>query len=137
MKNIFKRNLKLYRFAIIATVFLCGMYFMSSSTLAAVSSFDPLETACSGSGAGSEACVGKVAENPVSAKILAVSELVSYAVGIAAVLMIMVNGIRYGLSGGDSNKVNSSKNGIIFALVGSVVVFSARAIIALVISGIS
>ena len=48
------------------------------------------------------------------------------AVGVAAVIMIMVGGISYALSNGDSARLNKSKDIIIYAIVGSSCCFSCK-----------
>jgi hypothetical protein len=50
-------------------------------------------------------------------------------VGVIAVLMIIVGGLRYITSGGDTNKVSGAKTTIIYALVGLVVVAMAQLIV--------
>ncbi len=54
----------------------------------------------------------------VSSAIAAIVRILSIVVGIAAVIMIMVSGFRYIVSGGESGKVSSAKTGLIYALVG-------------------
>jgi hypothetical protein len=55
--------------------------------------------------------------------------LLSWVVGIAAVMVIIFGGFRYVTSGGDSNKVSSAKNAILFAVVGLIVVAMAQVIV--------
>jgi hypothetical protein len=55
--------------------------------------------------------------------------LLSFAVGIAAVIMIIIGGFKYITASGDSNKLSSAKNTIIFAIVGLVVVALAQFIV--------
>lgn len=47
-----------------------------------------------------------------------VASLVAFATGIISVIMIVIGGIKYNLSGGDPSKVSSAKDTIIYALVG-------------------
>ena len=49
--------------------------------------------------------------------------------GIASVLMIIIGGIRYTTSNGDSGQVTSAKNTIMYAVVGLVVAIMAYAIV--------
>ncbi len=51
------------------------------------------------------------------------------AVGVASVIMIIIGGIRFVTSGGDSTKVNSARNTIIYAIVGIFVALLAQSII--------
>jgi hypothetical protein len=54
----------------------------------------------------------------VTAVISVAVTILSLVVGIAAVIMIMVSGLKYITSGGDSGKVSSAKSSLIYALVG-------------------
>ncbi len=55
-------------------------------------------------------------------------EIFSLIVGIVAVVMIMFGGFRYITAGGDSGKISSAQQTIIYALVGLVVAAMARSI---------
>ncbi len=55
--------------------------------------------------------------------------LLSFVAGIIAVLMIMLAGLRYITSQGDSQKVSQAKNAIIYAAIGIVVVALAQLIV--------
>ena len=48
--------------------------------------------------------------------------------GTVAVIVIIVTGITYASSGGDSSKVTKAKNQILYSVIGLVLVFSAFAI---------
>lgn len=53
----------------------------------------------------------------------------SIIVGIISVIMIIYAGFRYITSGGDSGKVGSAKNSLIYAIVGLVIVALAQVIV--------
>lgn len=55
-------------------------------------------------------------------------------VGVIAVVMIIVGGLRYITSGGDTSRVGAAKTTIIYALVGLVVVALAQLIVHFVLS---
>jgi hypothetical protein len=57
-------------------------------------------------------------------------------IGIAAVIMIIIGGATYVLAAGDSAKINTAKNTIIYALVGLVVAASAALIIRFIARGV-
>lgn len=44
-----------------------------------------------------------------------------YIIGIIAVIMIIIGGLRYTLSGGDSSSVQGAKNTIMYAVIGLIV----------------
>lgn len=50
-------------------------------------------------------------------------------VGIIAVIMIIVGGLRYVTSGGDANKVSAAKNTLLYAIIGLVIVALAQVIV--------
>ncbi len=70
-----------------------------------------------------------VATDKVNSIITNVINIFSAVVGIAAVLMIIYGGFRYITSGGDSGKVSSAKNTIIYAIIGLVIVALAQFIV--------
>lgn len=56
-------------------------------------------------------------------------QIISWIVGVAAVIMVIVGGLQYVTSGGDSGKVTSAKNMIMYALIGLVIVALAQVIV--------
>lgn len=60
----------------------------------------------------------------------------SFIVGAISVIMIVIGGLRYVLSAGDSNAVNGAKNTILYAVIGLVVAFSAFAIVNFVLNAL-
>lgn len=48
-----------------------------------------------------------------------IAVLISFVTGVVSVIMIILAGIKYALSGGDSQKTASAKNTIIYALIGA------------------
>jgi len=55
--------------------------------------------------------------------------VLSFVIGVVAVIMIMVGGFRFITAGGDSNKVASARGTIIYAVVGLVIAASAQFIV--------
>ena len=58
-----------------------------------------------------------------------VIETLLFIIGAAAVIMLIVGGIRYVVSSGDQNAVTGAKNTILYAIIGLVVAFLAFAIV--------
>ena len=56
-----------------------------------------------------------------------------YAIGVISVVMLILGGFKYVVSGGDSSKVTSSKNTILYAIVGLLIAIFAYPIIKFVI----
>lgn len=62
-----------------------------------------------------------------------VIDIMSLAVGVVAVFMIIIGGLRYITSGGESGSVTGAKNTILYAVVGLIVVALAQVIVRFVI----
>ena len=97
-------------------------------------SASPQQLACEGSGgkwnAGDSLCQNDAANGPsVPKTVTAVINILLFVIGVAAVIVIVVEAFRFVNSNGASQAVSKSKNGIIFALVGLVVAALAYAIV--------
>lgn len=66
-----------------------------------------------------------------------VINIISIVAGMAAVIMIIIGGLRYITSGGDSSKVASAKGAIIYAIVGLIIVALAQFIVRFVLSRVT
>ena len=62
-----------------------------------------------------------------------IANILLFLLGAIAVIMLIIGGFRYVVSGGDSNAVESAKNTILYAIVGIVVAFLAWAAVDFVI----
>ncbi|HET9098138.1 MAG TPA: hypothetical protein VFN51_00820 [Candidatus Saccharimonadales bacterium] len=58
-----------------------------------------------------------------------VIRIISILVGVIAIIMIIIGGFRYMTSGGDSGKVSSAKNTIVYAIIGLAVAVLAQFIV--------
>ena len=58
-----------------------------------------------------------------------VVNLLLWAIGIVSVIMIIIGGIRYATSNGDSTQVTAAKNTIMYAVIGLVIAIFAYAIV--------
>ena len=65
-----------------------------------------------------------------------VTNTILYIVGIIAVIMLIIGGIRYVISGGDAKKVTDAKNTVLYAIIGLVISFLAFAIVNFVITAL-
>ncbi len=69
------------------------------------------------------------ANEKVDGIITTVINIFSLVVGVVAVIMIIVGGLKYITSGGDSGNVTGAKNTILYAVIGLVVVALAQFIV--------
>ena len=65
-----------------------------------------------------------------------VTNTVAWIMGALSVIMIMVGGFMYITANGDANKIATAKNTVIYAVVGLIVIFMARTIVAFILSRI-
>ena len=65
-----------------------------------------------------------------------ITNTILYIVGIIAVIMLIIGGIRYVISGGDSKKVTDAKNTVLYAIIGLVIAVFAYAIVNFVITSL-
>jgi uncharacterized membrane protein len=63
-----------------------------------------------------------------------VVQIFSIVVGAISIIMIIYGGFRYITSGGDSNRVGSAKNTLIYAIIGLIIVALAQLIVHFVLS---
>jgi hypothetical protein len=62
--------------------------------------------------------------------------LLMYAIGAVAVIMIVIGGIKFAISNGDANAVQSAKTTILYSVAGLVVAILGQAIILFVVNWI-
>lgn len=62
--------------------------------------------------------------------------IILFVIGAVAVIMIIIGGVRYVVSGGDSSAVGAAKNTILYAVVGLVVAILAYAIVNFVLTSL-
>ncbi len=87
---------------------------------------------CSGLDAESTVCANK--GDKAQPMITIVINTILIILGIIAVIMIIIGGIRYTISGGDASSVKDAKNTILYAVVGLVIAILAFAIVNFVIA---
>lgn len=60
-----------------------------------------------------------------------------FVIGAVSVIMLIIGGIRYTISNGDSKQVETAKNTIMYALIGLVIAFLAFAIVNWILTSLS
>ena len=104
----------------------------------------PLIVASNSSISTSDACAGleqidskqgcSTSGSGVSSIVKAAVSILSYIVGVAAVIMVIVAGFKYVTSAGDSGRISSAKNTLVYALVGLAVAALAQVLVHLVLT---
>lgn len=66
-----------------------------------------------------------------------ITNVLLFLIGAISVIMLIIGGIRYVISGGDQAQVTSAKNTILYAIIGIVVAFLAYAAVRFVTSSLA
>ena len=82
-------------------------------------------------------CGGSEATASINDLVRTIVNLLSAIVGIVAVIMIIVGGLRYITSGGSDTSVTGAKNTILYAIVGLIVVALAQLIVRFTLSKVT
>lgn len=107
------------------------------ATSPSVRAADPLSGVCSDSKAAkTSVCQDGSDENSIFTILRNVINTLLFVGGIIAVVMIIVGGIRYVVSAGDSQSANTAKDTILYAVVGLVVAIMSYAIVNFVLNRI-
>ncbi len=80
-------------------------------------------------GEGAGAAQGDGQQTDVVANIRTVTNTMLFAIGVVAVIMLIVGGFRYIFSAGNSTNVNAAKDTILYSVIGIVVALLAYAIV--------
>lgn len=76
------------------------------------------------------------AQTTLEGRIAFIINLLSAIVGIVAVILIILNGLRFITANGDSGSINSARNGVIYAIVGLIIAALAQIIVRFVLARI-
>lgn len=86
---------------------------------------------------GNDDCDTDDPEGTVNDIITSVINIFSLVVGVVSVIMIIIGGLKYITSGGDSGNVSGAKNTILYAIIGLVVVALAQVIVRFVLTRVA
>lgn len=121
--------MKSLKFGLIALVALVGLAFVAPELASAAPADKALE--------GWRQAGGDEAGNTnLGLRVKDIVNIILYVLGIVAVIMIVIGGFRYVISGGDSGAVTGAKNTILYAVIGLIVAILAYAIVNFVIKSV-
>ncbi len=115
---------------LLLTLTLLTVLILPFTTSVYAQSSDGAKAACDAIGvaSGGSSC-GTTSTSSLDHTISTVVNILSIVVGLVAVIMIIVAGLKFITSQGDSNNVASARNTILYAIVGLVVVALAQVIV--------
>lgn len=82
---------------------------------------------------------GQTTTNPLTGSnglIVKITRIVAIIAGAAAVIIIIISGFKFVMSNGDAAQATNARNGVLYALIGLLVIIIATSIISLVMSKI-
>jgi hypothetical protein len=85
--------------------------------------------ACEGIGAVGGSGCNNTAGTSIDSLVADVVNILSWIIGVVAVIMIIVGGFKYVTSNGDSNSIAGAKNTILYALIGLIVAALAQGLV--------
>lgn len=80
-------------------------------------------------GTGGNSCSTTAGNKSVNNVMVTIINILSIVVGFAAVVMIIIAGLRFITAGGDSNGVAAARGSIIYAIVGLIIVAIAQVLV--------
>ncbi len=87
---------------------------------------------CQGQGGGSKVCAATGTDD-ASNIAKSITSTLLWVLGAVAVIVIIISGFKYVTANGDTGKIQSAKNTLLYAIVGLVVAMFAQAIVLFVI----
>ncbi len=117
----------------IKNIFAIGLVVSVVSSTAVGAAALPLDQSCAGQG--STICASKDQKlfGPGSVWLNIVNTLI-YVIGAVAVVMVIIGGLRYVVSGGDASSTKAAKDTILYAIIGVVIAAFSYAIVNFVLS---
>lgn len=117
---------------LIGLVLAAGLFLLSTVPAIAQTSPDITGGLCAGANLdvnNPDCAAGDDATTKINNLIRRVINLLSLIVGIVAVIMIIIGGLRYITSGGSDTGVTSAKNTILYAIIGLIIVALAQLLV--------
>jgi hypothetical protein len=134
LKNLVMTR-SIQKLVIFGVIVLSALIVMPQLQASALEADTSKQAVCNGIGAisGSAGCEDNPDEANVDDTISTVINILSLITAVIAVIMIIVGGIRYVTSSGDSTSTGNAKNTVIYAVVGLVIVALAQLIVRFVV----
>jgi len=124
------KRIRLFMAAITVLTGLGGLVLLPAATYAAT----PKSTVCQTLGSDSSCGSTPSGGIDINGIVTAIVNILSFVVGVAAVVMIIIAGFRLITANGDSSSIASARTAIIYAIVGLAVVACSQAIVYFVLS---
>lgn len=110
-----------------------GAVVLAPSEVSAVNLF---EETCSGPNSSNEICSSADNNNEANSLMRNIIQTLIFLIAAIAVIMIVIGGLKYVTSNGDTNQTTSAKNTILYSVVGLIVAIMAYGIVEFVIDAL-
>jgi len=130
---------KIYLLFGLLAIFSIDFALVASPATKAQAAYDPTSQVCQSAGRPEGPVCVATNQDPVSGSngiINTTANIIAWVGGFIAVFMIIFSGFRFITAGGDSGKVASARNTIIYSSIGLIVIVVARIIVSFVIGNI-
>jgi hypothetical protein len=127
----------LQKIAVFAALLSGSLVTLAPANLVSAGPFDASKSqACRGANLSNSDtnCHADSSRETLDRRIQFIVNLLTAIIGIVAVILIIINGLRFITSNGDSNSISSAKNGVIYAIVGLIIVALAQIIVRFVLA---
>lgn len=117
---------------------LCALLIFVLTPSPIASAFDPNAEVCR-DGAARQSSVCDTDRNPIVGNdgiLLEIVNIIALVAGFAAVIVIIIAGFQFVFSNGDSSKISTARNALVFAIVGLIIIALSRVIIGFVLSSL-
>ena len=130
MKSFFRKSM--LRAVLLVPLLVGGLSLSTALAAHAQTTNPPATTGCSDITGGASAGATCAAPTKATGQLFGkqgifniVTDILLFIIGAISVIMLIIGGIRYVVSGGDQGAVTSAKNTILYAIIGIVVAFLA------------
>lgn len=119
---------------LLAIFAVAGFVFVPAAAVAQQTQSPTTTAICEGLAISGGNCQEQPGQTNVNSAVKTAINVLSLVVGIIAVIMIIIGGLKYIISSGDSSNINSAKNTILYALIGLVIVAMAQVLVRFVVT---
>lgn len=134
MNIVAVRNKVVSKMVIVALLAVGGLFVAAALPVNASALTANQQAICDSIGSGQDCSSNTNSTTDVDSVLKTAISIFSGVVGVIAVIMIIVSGFKYITAAGDSAKVTSAKNTLVYALIGLVIVGISQAIVQFVLT---
>ena len=117
---------------VLSTVIIAFLLIVQALQSSSVYAADASDAVCGSLTEAGESCAGS--QSTIQKVIKFALNTLSWIAGIIAVVMLIMSGLRFMTGGGDPQSISSARRGVIYSLIGIVIVILAQSIVRFVVN---